>query len=204
MAITVETALDRRVITAIIASSLGFSLDLFDLFILLYVAEHIFQQAALGFDLRSSRRRSRAGRPALGERPSCEGVGRSGGATLARTPARCSPEKSSPNGHRQPHERMTRRALKAPTYIPDGILEDAPLMVVLHGCLQTAAGYDHGSGWSSLADKEGFALLYPSSSAPIIPICVSTGFCLVTPGAGGGEALEVFALWVCTNPTRGV
>jgi hypothetical protein len=39
MAITVETALDRRMITAIIASSLGFSLDLFDLFILLYVAE---------------------------------------------------------------------------------------------------------------------------------------------------------------------
>lgn len=38
MAITVETALDRRMITAIIASSLGFSLDLFDLFILLYVA----------------------------------------------------------------------------------------------------------------------------------------------------------------------
>ena len=48
MAITVETALDRRMITAIIASSLGFSLDLFDLFILLYVAEHILQQAALG------------------------------------------------------------------------------------------------------------------------------------------------------------
>ena len=38
MAITVETALDRRMITAIIASSIGFSLDLFDLFILLYVA----------------------------------------------------------------------------------------------------------------------------------------------------------------------
>ena len=33
-------------------------------------------------------------------------------------------------------------------------------MVVLHGCTQTAAGYDHGSGWSALADRYGFVLLY--------------------------------------------
>ncbi len=34
-------------------------------------------------------------------------------------------------------------------------------MVVLHGCTQTAAGYDHGSGWSRLAEEEGFAVLLP-------------------------------------------
>lgn len=39
--------------------------------------------------------------------------------------------------------------------------EAAPLVVVLHGCTQTAAGYDSGSGWSQLADQEGFALLFP-------------------------------------------
>jgi feruloyl esterase len=33
-------------------------------------------------------------------------------------------------------------------------------VVVLHGCTQTAAGYDHGSGWSALADRYGFVLLY--------------------------------------------
>ncbi len=31
----------------------------------------------------------------------------------------------------------------------------------MHGCRQTAEGYDYGSGWSSLADREGFALLFP-------------------------------------------
>ena len=35
------------------------------------------------------------------------------------------------------------------------------LVVVLHGCTQTAAGYDLGAGWSTLADRYGFALLLP-------------------------------------------
>ncbi|WP_426122972.1 extracellular catalytic domain type 1 short-chain-length polyhydroxyalkanoate depolymerase [Pararhizobium sp. PWRC1-1] len=38
------------------------------------------------------------------------------------------------------------------------------LVVVLHGCTQTAAGYDHGSGWSRLADDYGFAVLFPEQS----------------------------------------
>ncbi|CCV05639.1 putative Feruloyl esterase [Mesorhizobium metallidurans STM 2683] len=37
----------------------------------------------------------------------------------------------------------------------------AALVVVLHGCTQNAAGYDHGSGWSQLAAEEGFAVLFP-------------------------------------------
>ena len=35
------------------------------------------------------------------------------------------------------------------------------LVVVLHGCGQTAAGYDLGTGWSTLAKHYGFALLMP-------------------------------------------
>ncbi|MDB5578790.1 MAG: esterase, depolymerase family, partial [Bradyrhizobium sp.] len=35
------------------------------------------------------------------------------------------------------------------------------LIVVLHGCGQTAAGYDHGAGWSTLAERYGFAVLMP-------------------------------------------
>ncbi|MBO9136988.1 PHB depolymerase family esterase (plasmid) [Rhizobium sp. B230/85] len=38
----------------------------------------------------------------------------------------------------------------------------APALVVgLHACLQTAADYDHGSGWSELARRYGFAVLFP-------------------------------------------
>ncbi len=46
-------------------------------------------------------------------------------------------------------------------YLPPGLRPGAPLVVVLHGCTQTAAGYDHGAGWSELAERHGFALLFP-------------------------------------------
>lgn len=38
------------------------------------------------------------------------------------------------------------------------------LVVILHGCTQTAAAYDYGSGWSQLADEYGFAVLFPEQS----------------------------------------
>jgi poly(hydroxyalkanoate) depolymerase family esterase len=43
--------------------------------------------------------------------------------------------------------------------------QKSPLVVVLHGCTQTAAGYDLGAGWSTLADRYGFALLMPEQKA---------------------------------------
>ena len=52
-------------------------------------------------------------------------------------------------------------ALRARCYLPDTLPEGAPLVVVLHGCTQDAAGYDFHAGWSQLADEAGFALLYP-------------------------------------------
>jgi poly(hydroxyalkanoate) depolymerase family esterase len=51
--------------------------------------------------------------------------------------------------------------LKEETYVPENFREGAPLVVVLHGCMQTAEGYNRGSGWSALADRYGFALLFP-------------------------------------------
>ena len=52
-------------------------------------------------------------------------------------------------------------ALRMLTYVPPGLPPGAPLVVVLHGCTQNAAAYDHGAGWSTLADRHGFALLFP-------------------------------------------
>src|SRR5215207_8593007 len=46
-------------------------------------------------------------------------------------------------------------------YLPADLATNSALVVVLHGCTQTAAGYDHGAGWSTLADRYGFALLMP-------------------------------------------
>lgn len=55
-------------------------------------------------------------------------------------------------------------ALVAKTYLPPSLAPNAPLVVVLHGCTQNAAVYDRGSGWSELADRHGFALLYPEQT----------------------------------------
>ena len=46
-------------------------------------------------------------------------------------------------------------------YRPPSLADNPALVVVLHGCTQTAAGYDLGAGWSTLADRYGFALLLP-------------------------------------------
>jgi poly(hydroxyalkanoate) depolymerase family esterase len=47
------------------------------------------------------------------------------------------------------------------TYRPQVLADGPALVVVLHGCTQTAAGYNEGAGWSTLADRYGFALLLP-------------------------------------------
>jgi poly(hydroxyalkanoate) depolymerase family esterase len=47
------------------------------------------------------------------------------------------------------------------SYVPDNLQPAPGLVVVLHGCGQTAAGYDLGAGWSTLAKHYGFALLMP-------------------------------------------
>jgi poly(hydroxyalkanoate) depolymerase family esterase len=46
-------------------------------------------------------------------------------------------------------------------YRPPTRADNPALVVILHGCTQTAAAYDLGAGWSTLADRYGFALLLP-------------------------------------------
>jgi feruloyl esterase len=51
--------------------------------------------------------------------------------------------------------------LRMLTYVPDRLPASPALVVALHGATQTAASYDKGTGWSTLADRYGFALLLP-------------------------------------------
>ena len=46
-------------------------------------------------------------------------------------------------------------------FVPAQLQKSRALVVVLHGCGQTAASYDLGAGWSTLAQHFGFALLMP-------------------------------------------
>lgn len=62
------------------------------------------------------------------------------------------------------------------SYMPSPVPENSALIVVLHGCGQTATGYDHGAGWSTLADRYGFTLLAPQQQRTNNPNAVSTGF----------------------------
>ena len=55
-------------------------------------------------------------------------------------------------------------ALRMLTYLPDSLSPRPALVVVLHGSMQSAANYDRGAGWSTLADRYGFALLMPEQS----------------------------------------
>ena len=56
-------------------------------------------------------------------------------------------------------------ALRMLAHIPKTAQAHPALVVVLHGCTQTATGYDHNSGWSKLADDHGFAVLFPEQVA---------------------------------------
>jgi poly(hydroxyalkanoate) depolymerase family esterase len=47
------------------------------------------------------------------------------------------------------------------SFVPAHHQQQPALVVVLHGCGQTAAAYDLGAGWSTLAKHYGFALLLP-------------------------------------------
>src|SRR4051794_1070512 len=51
------------------------------------------------------------------------------------------------------------------SYVPANLPRRPALVVVLHGCGQTAAGYDYGAGWSTLAKRYGFALLMPQQQS---------------------------------------
>ena len=54
-------------------------------------------------------------------------------------------------------------SMKAPPGI--GGLSARPLVVVLHGCTQTAKGYDRAAGWTRLAERENFLVLLPQQQS---------------------------------------
>ncbi len=76
-------------------------------------------------------------------------------------------------------------------YLPAGLAANPPLVVVLHGCTQTAAGYDLGAGWSTLADRFGFALLLPEQQRANNPNGCFNWFLAGDIERGRGEACSI-------------
>ena len=77
------------------------------------------------------------------------------------------------------------------TYVPETCRPGAPLVIVLHGCTQTADGYHHGAGWSTLADRHGFALLLPEQQRANNPNNCFNWFLPGDTKRGGGEAQSI-------------
>lgn len=79
-------------------------------------------------------------------------------------------------------------------FVPAGLAANAPLVVVLHGCTQSAEGYAVGAGWLTLAEQFGFALLCPEQKRANNPNLCFNWF---QPGdirRGGGEAASIHAM----------
>jgi len=82
-------------------------------------------------------------------------------------------------------------ALEARYRLPANHRAGSPLVVVLHGCTQTAAGYDHHSGWSQLAEEAGFALLYAEQQRGNNPNLCFNWFLPADTRRDAGEALSI-------------
>lgn len=81
--------------------------------------------------------------------------------------------------------------LRMLSYVPTGAAAKPALVVVMHGCTQTAAGYDVGTGWSALAEQYGFALLMPEQKSSNNANTCFNWFGSEDITRGSGEALSV-------------
>jgi feruloyl esterase len=82
-------------------------------------------------------------------------------------------------------------ALRMFTYVPANLAASPALVVVLHGCTQTAAAYDHGAGWSTLAARYGFVLLFPEQPPANNPKRCFNWFRPHDTARGSGEAASI-------------
>ncbi|HUG45376.1 MAG TPA: PHB depolymerase family esterase [Sphingomicrobium sp.] len=92
--------------------------------------------------------------------------------------------------------------LNAWLYVPENVAAGAPLVVVLHGCTQNAAGYDESSGWSRLADQNGFVVLYPEQRRSNNPNLCFNWFSAKDAARGKGEALSIREMVAAVEASR--
>ncbi|RCV49733.1 extracellular catalytic domain type 1 short-chain-length polyhydroxyalkanoate depolymerase [Marinitenerispora sediminis] len=76
-------------------------------------------------------------------------------------------------------------------YVPESAGEGAPLVVLLHGCTQTAAGYHANSGWQKYADSEGLVLVYAEQRLVNNASRCFNWFQPADVARGSGEALSI-------------
>ncbi|MDR6840969.1 extracellular catalytic domain type 1 short-chain-length polyhydroxyalkanoate depolymerase [Pseudoxanthomonas sacheonensis] len=76
-------------------------------------------------------------------------------------------------------------------YVPPGLPANAPLVVAMHGCSQSAASYDAETGWQMLAQRWQFALLLPQQQSANNSSTCFNWFEASDTARGSGEALSI-------------
>jgi poly(hydroxyalkanoate) depolymerase family esterase len=82
-------------------------------------------------------------------------------------------------------------ALTMYKYVPAGLPANAPVVVALHGCAQSASNYDAETGWVLLADRWKFALVLPEQGTGNNSSRCFNWFEAGDIARGGGEALSI-------------
>ncbi len=89
-------------------------------------------------------------------------------------------------------------------HVPAALPANAPLVVVLHGCTMTAASME-SSGWDTLADAYGFAVVYPQQqSSNNIESCFNWYDGATDDARGAGEAESIDEMVQYEISTNGV
>lgn len=95
-------------------------------------------------------------------------------------------------------------ALRARSYVPKNLPSGAPLVVILHGCTQSAAAYDRGAGWSQVADELGLALLLPEQQRANNANLCFNWFSPADSRRDMGEALSIRQMIAATVATHDI
>ena len=80
------------------------------------------------------------------------------------------------------------------SYTPPAVGPKPALVVVLHGCTQTAQAYADGAGWLTLADRYGFVVLCPEQVGANNPNGCFNWFLAEDQQRGRGEAASIHAM----------
>ena len=88
--------------------------------------------------------------------------------------------------------------------IPRRLRRKAPLVVVLHGCGQSARDITHGAGWTKLANESGFALLAPEQRRANNPQRGFNWFLPADNTRDSGECLSIRQMIECMIKEHGL
>lgn len=94
-------------------------------------------------------------------------------------------------------------ALRMFTYVPASLPSGRPLVVAMHGCTESASVYSTQTEWGNLADRFGFAVVFPEQASGNNSSSCFNWFQTGDISRGQGEALSIKQMVDHMKSTRG-